>query len=134
MDKIKICINGKTFEAEGDSLMDMLNHFLSGFDVEDDEINVPEPYKSYVDYLSLNDLIISKCVNKEYYDDLINKLNKRIEWAKKYSVDYTEVDNNLKNTYNFAKTFRDDAKYIEKACEAVMQYYNDIKKIKNNED
>ena len=75
MDKLKITVNGKSFEAEGNSLMEIIDKFLNDAIEPDDYTDIPGAYNDYQEYLGIVDLDIAKCSTKEQYDDLKKKLS-----------------------------------------------------------
>lgn len=136
MHKIKININGNSFEAEGENLMDIINQFLDeSIDDVKNNNDVPKPYENYEDYLSLIDLDVAKCSDKEKYDDLKDKLQKRLDWIKKHpKADTTEVEAKLKVIYDATKQLIRKLDYIKAAYEAVQLYYVNVNSLKKNEN
>ena len=70
MDKISITINGKTFEAKGENLFEIIDNFLSDTTKEEQYNDIPKEYENYEDYLCLDDFNPAKCTTKEQLDDL----------------------------------------------------------------
>ena len=138
MDKLKITVNGKSFEAEGNSLMEIIDKFLNKSieEVEQHINDVPKPYENYEDYLGIVDLDIAKCGTKEQYDDLKIKLNKRLEWIKNHpKVNLDDTEMRLKIVYDATKELIRKLDYIRRAYEAVQLYYVGVRNYnKKNED
>lgn len=137
MHKIKININGNSFEAEGENLMDIINQFLdeSIDDVKTHFNDVPKPYENHVDYLSLVDLDVARCSDKEKLDDLQKKLQNRLDWIKKHpKANLTEVESKLKVIYEATKQLIRKLDYIKSAYEAVQLYYVNVNSLKKNEN
>ena len=138
MDKLKITVNGKSFEAEGNSLMEIIDKFLNESieEVEQHINDVPKPYENYEDYLGIVDLDIAKCGTKEQYDNLKKKLNNRLEWIKKHpKADLNNVQARLNIIYDATKELIKKLDYIRRAYEAVQLYYIGVKNYnKKNED
>ena len=138
MDKLKITVNGKSFEAEGNSLMEIIDKFLNESieEVEQHINDVPKPYENYEDYLGIVDLDIAKCGTKEQYDDLKMKLDKRLEWIKNHpKADLNNVQARLSIIYEATKELIKKLDYIKRSYEAVQLYYVNVKNYnKKNED
>ena len=138
MDKLKITVNGKSFEAEGNSLMEIIDKFLNESieEVEQHINDVPQPYENYEDYLGIVDLDIAKCGTKEQYDDLKLKLNKRLECIKNHpKADLNNVQVRLSIIYEATKELIKKLDYIKRSYEAVQLYYVNVKNYnKKNED
>lgn len=129
MDKISITLNGKTFEAEGENLIDILSNFLN--EEEQQYNDIPEVYDCYEDYLSLDDFLAGKCTDKEKYDDLIKKLQERIDWIKKHpKADLDDVKEYLDTIYKNSIEIVKKLDYMKRACEAVQLYVTNVKNIK----
>lgn len=124
MDKIKITLNGKTFEAEGENIIEILGSFLN----EEDYSDIPAAYKDYEDYLSLFDFTAGNCSTQEKLNDLNNKLQARLDWIKNHpKVDMKEVINNLNLVYNNSIEVVKKLDYMKRACEAVQLYVVNVK-------
>ena len=124
MDKIKITVNGKTFEAEGENLIDILDNFLN----EEDYNDIPDAYNDYEDYLSLVDFEAGKCYNKEQYDDLTKKLQARLDWIKEHpKANLEDVKIYLNDVYANSVEIVKRLDYMKRACEAVQLYIVNVK-------
>lgn len=127
MDKISITINGKTFEAEGKDLFEIIDNFLNN--TEEEYNDIPDQYANYEDYLCLDDFNPAKCTAKEPLEDLQNKLNKRLLWIKKYpKADLEYVKHHLNNMKADINTLKDKLAYINRAYDAVLHYIDIINK------
>lgn len=128
MDKISITVNGKTFEAKGENLFEIIDNFLNDTK-EEDFGDIPNQYANYEDYLCLDDFNPAKCTTKEQLEDLSNKLNKRLTWIKKYpKADLGYVKQYLNNMKADINTLKDKLVCINEAYDAVLHYINVINK------
>lgn len=130
MDKIKITVNGKTFEAEGEKLIDILGNFLNEPNPNDD---LPNAYNDYEEYLSIEDFNPSKCSTPEQLKVLKERLANRIEYAKKYIEDL-DLDNTiiiLNTTLKYTTELLNKVTCMASSYKAVIDYINEIKKIDN---
>ena len=133
MDKISITINGKTFEAKGENLIDILSNFLN--EEEQQYNDIPEAYECYEDYLSLFDFEAGKCTDKEKYDDLSKKLQARLDWIKKHpKADISEVVDYLDTVYKGSIEIVKKLEYMKRACEAVQLYVVNVKNANKHEN
>lgn len=128
MDKISITINGKTFEAEGKDLFEIIDNFLN--DTNEEQYNdIPKEYDSYEEYLCLGDFNPANCTTKEQLEDLQNKLNKRLLWIKKYpKADLGYVKHYLDNMKADINTLKNKLACINGAYDAVLNYIDIINK------
>ena len=121
MDKISITVNGKTFEAEGKDLFEIIDNFLNN--TEEEYNDIPNEYENYEDYLCINDFKPSACIDTKKYDDLRAKLDKRIEWIKKHpKADLTNVKDNLDIKYNAIVEILKRMNYLRDAYKAAQGY------------
>lgn len=128
MDKISITVNGKTFEAEGKNLFEIIDNFLNDTK-EEDFSDIPDQYANYEDYLCLDDFNTAKCTTKEQLDDLQEKLNKRLLWIKKYpKADLEYVKYRLSNMKFDINILKYKLAYINSAYDAVLHYIDIINK------
>lgn len=130
MDKIKITINGKTFEAEGENLIDILGNFLNESNPNDD---LPSAYDDYEEYLSIEDFNPSKCSTPEQLKVLKERLANRIEYTKKHINDL-DLDNTivmLNTTLKYTMELLNKVTCMTSSYKAVIDYINEIKKIDN---
>ena len=128
MDKISITVNGKTFEAEGKDLFEIIDKFLNNTEEEYDDI--PDEYEDYEDYLSIDDFKPSACIDMEKYDDLKAKLDKRLEWIKKHpKADLTDVKDDLDIKYKAIQEVLKRMDYVRRAYQAAQVYVLDVKHI-----
>jgi len=129
MDKISITVNGKTFEAEGKNLFEIIDNFLNDTTKEEQYTDIPKEYDNYEEYLCLDDFNPAKCTTKEQLEDLSNKLNKRLTWIKKYpKADLEDVKYHLNNMKAAFTTLKDKLVYINGAYDAVLHYIDIINK------
>lgn len=129
MDKISITINGKTFEAEGKDLFEIIDNFLNDTDNEEQYNDIPGQYNDYMEYLSLEDFNPAKCTTKEQLNDLQKKLNNRLLWIKKYpKADLGYVKQHLNNMKADINTLKNKLAYINGAYDAVLHYIDTINK------
>jgi len=129
MDKISITVNGKTFEAEGKNLFEIIDNFLNDTTKEEQYNDIPNQYADYEDYLCLDDFNPAKCITKEQLEDLSNKLNKRLTWIKKYpKADLGYVKQHLNNMKTIITALKDKLVYINGAYDAVLHYIDIINK------
>lgn len=129
MDKISITVNGKTFEAKGENLFEIIDNFLSDTTKEEQYNDIPKEYENYEEYLCLDDFNPAKCTTKEQIDDLQKKLNNRIDWIKNNpKVDLEYVKHHLSNMKADINTLKDKLAYINGAYDAVLHYINSINK------
>ena len=129
MDKISITINGKTFEAEGKNLFEIIDNFLNDTTKEEQYTDIPNQYADYEDYLCLDDFNPAKCTTKEQLEDLQNKLNKRLLWIKKYpKADLEYVKHHLNDMKADINTLKNKLACINGAYDAVLHYINVINK------
>lgn len=130
MDKIKITINGKTFEAEGNNLIDILGNFLNEPNPNDD---LPNAYDDYEEYLSIEDFNPAKCNTPEQLKVLKERLNNRLEYAKKHinDIELNDVMIILNSTSANITELLKKIDYMRMSYNAVQQYINDLKKIDN---
>ena len=127
MDKISITVNGKTFEAEGNDLFEIIDKFLNN--TEEEYNDIPEEYEDYEDYLCLDDFNPAKCTTKEQLDDLEKKLENRLLWVNKHSKANLEyVKHHLDNMKADINTLKTKLIYINAAYDAVLHYINNINK------
>lgn len=128
MDKISITVNGKTFEAKGENLFEIIDNFLNDTK-EEDFSDIPNQYANYEDYLCLDDFNPAKCTTKEQLEDLRNKLNKRLLWIKKYpKANLGYVKHHLNNMKADINTLKDKLAYVNGAYDAVLHYIDIINK------
>ena len=128
MDKISITINGKTFEAKGENLFEIIDNFLSDTTKEEQYNDIPKEYDNYEEYLCLDDFNPAKCTTKEQLDDLQKKLNERLVWVfnhPKANLEY--VKHHLDNMKADVEILQDKVTYIMKAYQAVLRYINEVK-------
>lgn len=130
MDKIKITINGKTFEAEGNNLIDILGNFLNEPNPND---NLPNAYDDYYDYLSIEDFNPSKCSTPDQLKVLKERLQNRIDYTKKYikDIDLSDVIHSLDNIDNDVQNLINKVDCIKQSYQEVRNYISNIKKIDN---
>ncbi len=130
MDKIKITINGKTFEAEGEKLIDILGDFLNESNPNDD---LPNAYDDYYDYLSIEDFNPSKCSTPDQLKVLKERLQNRIDYTKKHikDIDLSDVIHSLDNIDNDVQNLINKVDYIKQSYQEVRNYISNIKKINN---
>jgi hypothetical protein len=130
MDKIKITINGKTFEAEGDNLIDILGNFLNESNPNDD---LPNAYDDYYDYLSIEDFNPSKCSTPDQLKVLKERLQNRIDYTKKHikDIDLSDVIHSLDNIDNDVQNLINKVDCIKQSYQEVRNYISNIKKINN---
>ena len=129
MDKISITVNGKTFEAKGENLFEIIDNFLNDTDNEEQYNDIPKEYDNYEEYLCLDDFNPAKCTTKEQLEDLKNKLNKRLFWVKKYpKADLEYVKHHLDNMKADINTLKDKLACINGAYDAVLHYIDIINK------
>lgn len=127
MDKISITVNGKTFEAEGKDLFEIIDKFLNN--TEEEYNDIPEEYEDYEDYLCLDDFNPAKCTTKEQLDDLEKKLENRLLWVNKHSkADLEYVKHHLDNMKADINILKTKLIYINAAYDAVLHYINNINK------
>lgn len=129
MDKISITVNGKTFEAEGKNLFEIIDNFLNDTTKEEQYTDIPKEYDNYEEYLCLDDFNPAKCITKEQLEDLESKLDKRLAWIKKYpKADLEDVKHHLNNMKAIITTLKDKLVYINGAYNAVLHYIDIINK------
>jgi hypothetical protein len=130
MDKIKITINGKTFEAEGEKLIDILGNFLNESNPNDD---LPNAYDDYYDYLSIEDFNPSKCSTPDQLKVLKERLQNRIDYTKKHikDIDLSDVIHSLDNIDNDVQNLINKVDCIKQSYQEVRNYISNIKKINN---
>ena len=128
MDKISITINGKTFEAEGKDLFEIIDNFLN--DTDEEQYNdIPKEYDSYEEYLCLDDFNPVKCTTKEQLNDLQKKLDNRLLWINKHSkADLEYIKHYLNNMKADINTLKNKLAYINGAYDAVLNYIDIINK------
>ena len=128
MDKIKITINGKTFEAEGEKLIDILGDFLNEPNPND---NLPNAYNNYYDYLSIEDFDPSRCSTPDQLKVLKERLNNRLEFTKKHikDIDLSNVIHSLNNIDDDVQVLLSKVDCIKQSYQAVRNYISNIKKI-----
>ena len=130
MDKISITINGKTFEAEGKDLFEIIDKFLNNTDEEYNDI--PDEYEDYEDYLGIDDFKPSACIDVEKYNDLKAKLDKRIEWIKEHpKADLTDVKSDLEIKYKAIQEVLNRMDYMRRAYQAAQVYILGVKSMKH---
>ena len=126
MDKISITVNGKTFEAKGENLFEILDNFLSN--TEEEYNDIPKEYNNYEEYLCLADFNPAKCTTKEQLDDLQKKLNNRIAWIKKHpKADLEYAKHYLDNMKADVLLLHEKVSYIKNAYQAVVRYIDQVK-------
>lgn len=127
MDKISITINGKTFEAEGKNLFEIIDNFLN--DTDEEQYNdIPKEYDSYEEYLCLDDFNPAKCTTKEQFEDLQKKLNNRLTWIKNHpKADLTYVKHHLKDMCADIVTLEGKVTRIIKAYQEILRYIDQVK-------
>ena len=127
MDKISITVNGKTFEAEGKDLFEIIDNFLN--DTTEEQYNdIPKEYDSCEEYLCLDDFNPAKCTTKEQFEDLQKKLNNRITWIKNHpKADLTYVKQYLNDISDNIVTLEGKFTHIMKAYQAVLRYIDQVK-------
>ena len=127
MDKISITVNGKTFEAEGKDLFEVIDNFLNNT-TEEEYNDIPDEYEDYEDYLSIDDFKPSACTDMEKYDDLKAKLDNRTEWIKKHpKADLTDVKADLENKYKAIQEIIKRMDYMRRAYQAAQVYILNVK-------
>ena len=131
MDKISITINGKTFEAEGKDLFEIIDNFLN--DTDDKQYNdIPDEYEDYEDYLCIDDFKPSACIDMKSYEDLKAKLDKRIDWVRKHpKANLTNVKNDLDIKYKAIEEVLKRMDYVKRAYRAAQVYILNIKNMKH---
>ena len=128
MDKISITVNGKTFEAEGKDLFEIIDNFLSDTTKEEQYNDIPKEYENYEEYLCLDDFNPAKCTTKEQLEDLQKKLNNRIVWVKNNpKADLTYVKQYLNDISDNIVTLEGKFTHIMKAYQAVLRYIDQVK-------
>lgn len=128
MDKISITVNGKTFEAEGKNLFEIIDNFLNDTTKEEQYNDIPKEYDNYEDYLCLDDFNPAKCTTKEQIEDLQKKLVNRITWINKHpKADLSYTKHHLDNMEADVNILLDKVTYIKAAYEAVIRYINQVK-------
>lgn len=127
MDKISITVNGKTFEAEGKDLFEIIDNFLNGTDKEEQYNDVPKEYDNYEEYLSLEDFNPAKCTTKEQLDDLKKKLENRIVWLEKHpNADLQYVKFQLNDIGMDIYELLNKVDNIRKAYQEVIRYIDQV--------
>ena len=128
MDKISITVNGKTFEAKGENLFEIIDNFLSDTTKEEQYNDIPKEYENYEEYLCLDDFNPAKCTTKEQLEDLQKKLNNRIVWVKNNpKADLGYVKHHLDNMKADIITLKDKLAYINGAYQEVLRYIEQVK-------
>ena len=123
MDKISITINGKTFEAKGENLFEIIDNFLSDTTKEEQHDDIPKEYMDYEEYLCLDEFNPAKCTTKEQLDDLDKKLKNRIDWIKKHpKADFANVYKDLENKKKVFLEIYNKLHYMKEAYSKVMVY------------
>lgn len=130
MDKIKITVNGKTFEAEGENLIDILGDFLNEPNPNDD---LPNAYDDYEEYLSIEDFNPSKCYTPEQLKVLKERLANRLDYTRKHinNLNLNNVIVVLNDTSKYITDLLKKVDYMRMSYNAVQDYINEIKKIDN---
>lgn len=133
MDKIKITINGNSFEAEGKDIKSIFDFFMKDCsnDEKQQKQGFPSEYKSYFDYLTLPDLNLPNTqLDDIFFEDFQKKLNNRVEYVKNNpNLDYDAVLKNFSDAEKYMNTHINIMEDTIDAYDMFLMYINDIRKV-----